>query len=96
MEIKITPLCVQCAKHEVSSWINEKSPDLKAELARAMRDELRDFTLADGSCIVCNNNRVSYGWKERILRTMKKYQAKDELRQEFLKMFGFEENYGLN
>jgi len=60
-------------------------------LARAIREELRYLSLAEGNCIVCNKDRISYGWMKRILKVMQKYQAPEEIRKEFISMFGFKE-----
>ena len=90
MEKKITPLCRECASHELNEWINEKSPLIKPEVSKEIREEMRDMELKEGKCIVCNKEVISAGWFERICKVLNKYKAEDSFKDEFRKMFGFE------
>lgn len=86
---KITPLCARCASYELNEWLNENLGNVKLELAKAIREELKSINLSDGNCIVCNQNKNSYGWFEKISKLLEKYNAQDELKKEFSEYFGF-------
>lgn len=90
MNKRQTPLCAQCASHELSEWVNEKSSALKPEISKEIREELRDMELKDGKCIVCNKEKISAGWFERICKVLNKHRLDDSFKSEFRKMFGFE------
>lgn len=92
MEKRVIPLCRECASHELNEWINEKSPVIKPELSREIREEMRDMELKEGRCIVCNKEKVSAGWFERICKVINKHRIEDEFKCEFKVMFGFEES----
>lgn len=90
MEKRIIPLCRECASHELNEWINEKSLSIKPSLSKEIREEIRDMELKDGKCIVCNKDKVSAGWFERILKVLNKQKANEDFKCEFKIMFGFE------
>ncbi len=87
---KTIPLCAQCASHELSEWVNEKSPLIKPEVSKEIREEMRDMEIKEGKCIVCNQDRASAGWFERICKVINKYKLGDSFKKEFHQMFGFE------
>ena len=87
---KVIPLCAQCASHELSEWVNEKSSLIRPEVSKEIREEMRDMEIKEGKCIVCNKERASAGWFERICKVINKYRLEDSFKKEFRQMFGFE------
>lgn len=87
--IKPIALCSQCLKHEISSWITKKSGMLDAETLSNVYLELRDIKLTQGECIVCFNKMISDDCFFRILKVLNKHKVSEEIKQEFIRMFGF-------
>lgn len=85
--IKPISLCSQCFKHEITSWLTEKSYLLKPEIISKLYLELKNIKLKDGECIVCLNNKISEDCFFKLLKILQK--APEELKQEYLSMFGY-------
>jgi len=89
--MKLTPLslCSQCLSHEITSWLTEKSGLMKPEAVRDVYLELRDIKLREGQCIVCKNSRICEDCFNKILKVLEKSKVDENLKQEFISMFGF-------
>jgi hypothetical protein len=83
------PLCSRCAMHEISNWVYEKNFELTGEAIKAVMEELKAVKLKQGECLVCKKDVVTEGCFEGILKAFDKHKVSDNVKEEFIKLFGF-------
>lgn len=86
----IVPLCSQCIRHEITSWLNEKSNQLKPKITHEIVSELKSIKINKGSCIVCNHNSIIGDSTHNILKILEHHNTPKEILQEFRRFFCFE------
>lgn len=91
-KISILNICPKCVFTEVSSWIEENSEELNAEVIEKILDELQKIKSSRGECIVCKNEAVSSKCLENVYDILQKSKTKKQMLSEFENSFGFIED----
>ncbi len=86
-ELKTLPLCSQCLRHEVNSWVNENWKGLDVNTKLRIREELKGIRLKEGECIVCGSGKIAKGTGSNILEILEDKEIKDNLKNQFMKYF---------
>jgi hypothetical protein len=84
--MKPISLCQQCLKHEIISWLAEKS--LKPKTANGIYSQLQKIKEKSGECIVCKSKHISTTCFNNILKLLEREKAASPIRSEFISMFG--------
>lgn len=91
--IKAIPLCSRCTFHEINSWINEKREKINDDTAHEINQELTVIKLKQGECIVCQEKKISDNCFFKILNILEKNKNSQEMKKEFVRLFGITENF---
>jgi len=75
--------------YEINNWVFENASRLKTEITQQIREELKAIRLREGECIVCNEKKISADCFENIIKIFEKYKVQEEIKNEFMKSFGF-------